>query len=344
MIDEKRDENIKYKQPKKVDTLIKELGITKIKDKSEKQHRIKSSVKKLLFIIALLIAIIILTQLTINFNNWVVVKKVTIILLLFIVVKLLISIVEDFLYERYGDKEEVEHVFVFKSVFSVILWTLFVLISVSLVLNSWKQLITSVGIIGAGLAVALHQPIINLVGWVTLISGYYYSIGDRVEIDGIKGDVFDISLMYTKLRRVTESDEVTGSFVSIPNQYILTKPIINYSKPTSFVWDTIIFSITYESDLQTAITIIQDSSKQVLSRAYQLMPIRKGLKTRLVKKEPEAIIRVKLAESSINLKLRYLVDIKMKNKIKTDIIKGVVKVIKSTENVSFAYPHIQILH
>lgn len=59
-----------------------------------------------------------------------------------------------------------------------------------------------------------------------------FKIGDRIEIDGIRGDVIDTNLFLTKILEIGPSNfthQFTGRSVSIPNSLFLTKEVINES-------------------------------------------------------------------------------------------------------------------
>ena len=56
------------------------------------------------------------------------------------------------------------------------------------------SLSTFFGLATAGLAVSLKDPLLNLIGWLAIIWKHPFSVGDRIEIKGIKGDVVDINI------------------------------------------------------------------------------------------------------------------------------------------------------
>jgi len=98
--------------------------------------------------------------------------------------------------------------------------------------------ITSIGLLAAGLTLALQRPILNLVGWFFVVTRQPYRIGDRVDIGSVSGYVHEIDLMHTHLSLV-EKDEQTGKAVYIPNEQALTFPIVNYMKGSPMVWSEV---------------------------------------------------------------------------------------------------------
>lgn len=80
---------------------------------------------------------------------------------------------------------------------SVLLLALFAVLSV--VVENWLALAMSLGLIGFGLTYSLQQVITNFFGWVSIMTDNPYSVGDRIMIGDIRGDVVDIGYMSTTM-------------------------------------------------------------------------------------------------------------------------------------------------
>ena len=59
-----------------------------------------------------------------------------------------------------------------------------------------------IGVIGAGVAFALREVISSTAGWVAISLGDFYSIGDRIQLGGITGDVIDIGILRSILQEL----------------------------------------------------------------------------------------------------------------------------------------------
>src|SRR5258708_1466406 len=82
-----------------------------------------------------------------------------------------------------------------------------------------------------------------------------YTIGDRVQIGDIRGDVIDIGLLRTTLLETgnwVSKDMYNGRVVRIPNSTVLKGTVFNYSQGFRFVWDEIKTVFTTTSDCQLA--------------------------------------------------------------------------------------------
>lgn len=53
---------------------------------------------------------------------------------------------------------------------------------------------TYFGLLSAGLAIALKDLLVNLVGWFFILIRKPFKIGDRIEINNITGDVIDLRI------------------------------------------------------------------------------------------------------------------------------------------------------
>jgi len=216
----------------------------------------------------------------------------------------------------------------------------------SLFIKNWSVLVTSLGIIGAGIAVALQHMIMNLMGWIIIMFQRPFRIGDRIELEGLRGDVFDISMMFTKLRRLTNNDQPTGTELLIPNEQILTKPLINLTYPTRFVWDDVTVSITYESDVTLAKKIANRIMEKNLKKELEVIRRISENKRKYTKEAnfTDPRIMLKLAGSSIDMNLRYLVIVQHKNMKRTQIINDMILAFEKTDRVNFAYPHMHMVY
>ena len=115
------------------------------------------------------------------------------------------------------------------------------------------------GVAGAGIAFALQEVIASVAGWVAIMFGGFYRIGDRVQLGGIKGDVIDIGVIRTTLMEIGEwvkGDLYSGRIVRIANSFVLTEPVFNYSGGFPFLWDELVVPIKYGSDYGEARRIL----------------------------------------------------------------------------------------
>jgi small-conductance mechanosensitive channel len=113
------------------------------------------------------------------------------------------------------------------------------------------RLSLALGVAGAGVVVALRDVIASFAGWIVIGSSRLYTVGDRIQIGTTKGDVIDISIMRTTLMETgnwVSGDLYSGRIARIPNGFVLSGPVFNYSQGFRFLWDEVKISFTAQSD------------------------------------------------------------------------------------------------
>ena len=167
----------------------------------------------------------------------------------------------------YGINKVVNFVFIIL-VFIILLFTY---------LENVKNLMTILSFASAGIAIALKDWFMSLLGWVVILVSGSIHVGDRVKFvkDGVQyvGDIVDISVLRMTLHEdvtltTIYSNRRTGRMIFIPNNYIFTDMIANYSHAgLKTVWDGIDFYITFDSNIAKAQHIAKEVTRKY-SKGY----------------------------------------------------------------------------
>ncbi|MBV9573089.1 MAG: mechanosensitive ion channel [Acidobacteriales bacterium] len=123
-----------------------------------------------------------------------------------------------------------------------------------------KQTPTILGLAGAGLTVALKDFIVAFVGWFVLMGRNGIRVGDWVEINGVVGEVLEISLFRTVLLETgnwTDTGHPTGRQVAFVNSYAIEGHFFNFSTSGQWLWDEIEILIPSDQDPYPTIDAIQ---------------------------------------------------------------------------------------
>jgi small-conductance mechanosensitive channel len=183
----------------------------------------------------------------------------------------------------------------------------------------------------------LQEVIGSIAGWITIISGKPFTIGDRVETGGIRGDVVDIGMLRTTLMEIgnwLNGDHNTGRIVTVSNAFLFKEPLYNYSVHLRFVWDEITVPITYESNWKRAIEIMANAV--LASPVYQeLLPkaekqrreVRRKLAVGTTPLEPRTY--VKLTDNWIELGLVYPVDTDVRRSFRSEVSQQIMTEFKA---------------
>jgi small-conductance mechanosensitive channel len=224
----------------------------------------------------------------------------------------------------------------------------FLVVAVLVLSGVGGGLLTYLGILSAGVAVALSDLLRNLAGWVYITARRPLRIGDRVEIDGHAGDVVDVRAFrfsLLEIRNWVDADQSTGRIVHVPNGKVLSEPLANFGAGFQWVWHEIPVLVTFESDWEVATRMLQtaldEESPDVRSREAA-EAIRRASKQYLLSfthLTPTVYLDVK--ESGIQLTGRLLCDVRMRRGVTHRVWTNLLRAIEAEPSVELAYPTVR---
>ncbi len=132
----------------------------------------------------------------------------------------------------------------------IVLWVVIALIIAFTFATQLGSVVTFAGLITAGVAVALQNVIVSMVGYFFLIGKFGIRVGDRVQVSGVTGEVVDIGLVRFHLMEIGSDAQPTGRVVAFSNS-IVFQPASGLFKQipgTSFVWHEIELIFAPESE------------------------------------------------------------------------------------------------
>jgi small-conductance mechanosensitive channel len=176
------------------------------------------------------------------------------------------------------------------------------------------RLTFAIGVIGAGVAVALQDVVASIAGAFSIGFSRLYTVGDRVQIGDTRGDVIDIGLLRTTLMETgnwVSKDLYNGRVVRIPNSAVLKGTVFNYSQGFQFIWDEIKVQFTNTSDCQFAREMLLRVAKQ--SIGDYLIQAQESWKYisdnfRIANSSLEPIVTLVVNNASLEFGLSYVVD------------------------------------
>jgi len=218
-------------------------------------------------------------------------------------------------------------------------------------LENVSYLITILGFASAGIAIALKDWFMSIMGWFVIVIGGSVHVGDRVKFmrgnTEYVGDVIDISLL-----RMTIQEDITlttymhnrraGRVIFIPNNYVFTDMIANYSHAgLKTVWDGIDFYITFESNISKTMSLAKGIAKQY-SKGYtdlrrkQINKLRSRYQLKSTNVEPKVYSFIE--DYGIKISVWYLTNSYATLTLRSTISAKIIEEILNTEDIKLAYP------
>lgn len=206
------------------------------------------------------------------------------------------------------------------------------------------NIITLVSFLSAAFAIAIRDIILNWFCGLYIKIHKPFKLEDRIEIDGVKGDVIDLSIFSFDILEVSNKDEFgqsTGIIVSLPNSVVFSSPIKNLTKSFKYIWNEIDVSLPLDADLKMTkkelykiineIDVIKSIPKKMKNQISEV-----NTSYRIYYNNYDPIIYTKIEESKIILSLRYLIHPKKARYIASTIWckiydaqkKGIIKLYK----------------
>lgn len=237
-----------------------------------------------------------------------------------------------------------ESLFIARRLSNYLLVLLMTMVLALFFLEDIKQVATVLGIASAAVVIALQDLCSSLAGWFVIIGSRKFCVGDRVEIDGMRGDIIDIQLLRMTLVEVNNwlgVDEPTGRVVLVPNNFVFKTKVFNYSHVHPFVWNKVDITVTYETPALEAQALLQKVLEE--ETATEFGEARKGataMETRYGAMETvyQPKIYTFLADSGVMFSLVYCCHYRRNGATRNRINKRIVEEFEKDPRMQLAYP------
>lgn len=231
-------------------------------------------------------------------------------------------------------------------------WSAYTTFLLSLLFLGWiwlegtgfRQIGTFLGLVTAGLALALRDLVANLAGWLFIIWRNPFDLGDRIQIAGHAGDVVDLRIFQFTLLEIgnwVDSDQSTGRIIHVPNSALFREPLANYTADFEYLWNEVPILITFESDWRKAKEILEriaaDEAGDQSEEAERSM--RRASRKLLIfynKLTPTVYLTVK--DSGVLLTVRYLCKPRARRGTSQAIWEAILDAFHAEADIDLAYP------
>ncbi len=207
-----------------------------------------------------------------------------------------------------------------------------------------ERIATFAGILGAGLAVALHDTISNIAGFLFIMLRRPFEVGDRIEIEGVAGDVIDIRVFQFSLLEIgnwVDADQSTGRILQVPNGKVLRAVTASFNKGFDYIWHEIPVLITFESDWKKAKGILEkivDDDSFVVAEEVERQLRRAASRYLIYSGKVTPIVYTTVRDSGVLLTVRYMTKPKTRRGTEQQLWEQILEQFADNDDIELAYP------
>lgn len=198
------------------------------------------------------------------------------------------------------------------------------------VLSIWfddpTRLATALGLVTAGLAFALQKVITALAGYVLILRGDTFNVGDRITMGGVRGDVIALGFVKTTIMEMGQppslqaaepvqwvrSRQYTGRVVTVTNDKVFDEAVYNYTRDFPYLWEELTLPVAYRDDRRAVEQILLEAARRHTVAGSDLPA--KALETMQRKyfvrgADLEPKVYARLTDNWLELTVRFLTDV-----------------------------------
>ncbi|HET7307172.1 MAG TPA: mechanosensitive ion channel domain-containing protein [Gammaproteobacteria bacterium] len=238
-----------------------------------------------------------------------------------LILRWLLAALTRYLMKKYPDARAT---FWVRQVVNIVLVVVLVFGVASIWLNSTTHLTMAMGLVSAGIAVALQKPISALAGYLVILRGRTFHVGDRIRMGGVRGDVIRVGFIQTTIMEMgqppgeqgddpsmwVKARQFSGRIVTVSNSQVFDEPVFNYTRDFPYLWGEMMIPVTYNADRAKAEAIILEAARRHSTLTSQMSAdaLRKMQDTYFVRMadfEPRVFYR--LTDNWLELAVRFVV-------------------------------------
>lgn len=207
---------------------------------------------------------------------------------------------------------------------SVVFAVVTILGLVSIWFDDPARFATALGLVTAGLAFALQKVVTSVAGYAVIMRGNTFTVGERITMGGVRGDVIDLGFIQTRILEMGEppsvqsadpavwvrSRQYTGRIVTVTNDKVFDTPIYNYSRDFPFIWEELRIPVPFKADHARAEEILLDAARRSTEDIRALSdPVRRLLEQKYLITVDDLSPRVfyRLTDNWLEMTVRFIV-------------------------------------
>lgn len=267
-----------------------------------------------------------------------IIQTVLIVLVLWILNKLAARVF------AHGSVDEIRKQYHWRKTIEYTLFTIGALVLANLWISNFQFIVTFLGILSAGIAIALKEVFMNIAGWAFIYIRKPFDVGDRIQIGDVKGDVIDLRLFQFTMLEIgnwVDADQSTGRIVHVPNLKVFVESQANYSQGFNYIWNEQVIFITLDSDYKKAKSLLMEILNSLLldeiaSAEAEFKRARD--KHLIVYNQFTPAVYLDITERGVQIAMRYLCNPRRRRMIHHAITESILEKFSVEEHIHLAYP------
>jgi small-conductance mechanosensitive channel len=211
-----------------------------------------------------------------------------------------------------------------------------------------STVVTMFGIVSAALVISLQDVCTSVFGWFVIMAAGKLHLGDRLEVDGTRGDVIDIQLLRTTLVEVNGwlgLDQPTGRVILIPNNFVFKSKVFNYTHGHPFIWGKIDVTVTFSTPVASALLLFQrvldeETRDEFAAARTAVVQMQRRYGVEDAQYTPK--IYTNIADSGVTLSLFYVTHYRRGSATRNRINRRLVAELETHLHIQLAYTTLHI--
>ena len=207
-----------------------------------------------------------------------------------------------------------------------------------------REVGTFLGLVSAGLAIALKDLVADLAGWFFILWRRPFEPGDRIQLGEHAGDVVDIRIFAFTIMEIgnwVAADQSTGRLIHVPNASVFSQPMANYTASFPYLWNELPVLVTFESDWRKAKKLLLEIvMEEGLATARDAQQTLKTSSKRFLIRYPTLtpIVYTSVQDSGVLLTIRYLTQPRQRRGTAQVLWERILDAFAEAPDIDFAYP------
>jgi small-conductance mechanosensitive channel len=220
--------------------------------------------------------------------------------------------------------------------------------------RDFAYLVTGVGVAVIGMAIALQEMIASFFAWFLIQGLRGYRVRDWIRIGEHYGEVVDIGLLVTVLAQISAIDTKgetggrwTGGLTLFSNSIIFKKPLVNYTRGYPFMWSSMTYTVTFESNWKHAEKLILEAAvnEEIVHAARQAAKKIEEMTTNFAirVRNTKPVVRTRTGGNGVELTLLFLAHPEHRRRLMDKVNRQILEAINRANDVKFAYDTMRVI-